>query len=601
MKYSAFLLFSCLILSACSGSGGGADDAATSGGGAPTVSTPAPTATPTPTPTSSGASGQIKLNQLGFTPSSTKIALVPNVDSTEFIVVKTSDDSVVMTGSLSAAGLWAPAGESVKYADFTSLNVAGEYKIRVTGAESDSVVFAIEQDIYSDVHDAALKAYYFNRASSALLPEYAGQWAREAGHPDDAVVVAANAATQERPAGTVLSAPKGWYDAGDYNKYIVNSGISVYTLLAAYEHFSDFYASRDVNIPESGDAVPDILDEVMWNLDWMEAMQDTDGGVYHKLTHESFSGRVMPVDATAPRYVVQKGTAATLDFAAVMAVASRIYANFETAFPGKADAYRLAAIEAYQWAKANPNVAYEQTFSKTGAYGDSTFGDEFAWASAELFILTEQTAYLDDFYAQGLSASVPYWGGVGGLAFVSLAQHGKSLLTAQQYSGIINSLTALGDTLVATQSGNAFFAPMSANDFVWGSNSAALNNGVFAYQAYRFTGEEKYREVALASADYVLGRNAANISFVTGFGTRSSMNIHHRPSDADNVSAPVPGFLAGGPHSGRQDGCEGYLGVEPAKSYLDDWCSYSTNEITINWNAPLVYVLAALQSPRVNL
>src|SRR5690606_4601775 len=140
-------------------------------------------------------------------------------------------------------------------------------------------------------------------------------------HPDTEVEVHASAASADRPAGTVISAPRGWYDAGDYNKYIVNSGISTWTLLAALEHFPTFWRQRDVNIPESGDAVPDLLDEARWNLLWMLDMQDpADGGVYHKLTTLRFGGMEMPERDTARRYVVQKTTAATLDFAAVMAM-----------------------------------------------------------------------------------------------------------------------------------------------------------------------------------------------------------------------------------------------------------------------------------------
>src|SRR5690606_18067041 len=116
---------------------------------------------------------------------------------------------------------------------------------------------------------AAIKAFYFNRASIPLEPEYAGIYARPEGHPDTQVLVHASAADAKRPEGTVISSPKGWYDAGDYNKYIVNSGISTYSLLAAFEHFPEQYLDQNLNIPESGNGVPDLLDEIYWNLAWM--------------------------------------------------------------------------------------------------------------------------------------------------------------------------------------------------------------------------------------------------------------------------------------------------------------------------------------------
>jgi len=182
---------------------------------------------------------------------------------------------------------------------------------------------------------AAIKAYYFNRAGIELQAEYAGRYARAAGHPDDHVLVHASAAGPGRPEGSVIASPKGWYDAGDYNKYVVNSAISVYTLLAAYEQFPEFFARQDLHIPESGNGLPDLLNEALWNLDWMLAMQDpADGGVYHKLTNKGFDGVVMPHQANGERYVVQKTTAAALDFAAVMAQASRVFAAFDAQRPG---------------------------------------------------------------------------------------------------------------------------------------------------------------------------------------------------------------------------------------------------------------------------
>ena len=206
-----------------------------------------PTPTPTPTP---APQANIRLNQIGFHTSAPKVAVVPNVPAMQFNVVSDSDSSLVYTGDLSAADVWTPSSESLKLADFSSVTTSGTYHIEVAGV-SDSHSFEIGgADIYNDLHDATIKAYYFNRASTELLAEHAGVYARAAGHPDDDVLIHSSAAGPERMAGASISSPKGWYDAGDYNKYIVNSGISTYTLLIAYEHFPEAY-TRDLNIPES--------------------------------------------------------------------------------------------------------------------------------------------------------------------------------------------------------------------------------------------------------------------------------------------------------------------------------------------------------------
>src|SRR5471030_407605 len=199
------------------------------------------------------------------------------------------------------------------------------------------------------------------RASTPLNEKYAGKWARAEGHPDTSVLIHPSAASEKRPAGTRISSSRGWYDAGDYNKYIVNSGISTSTLLSLYEDFPSYMKTVKLNIPESGNHIPDVLNEVLWNLRWMLTMQDpNDGGVYHKLTNAKFDPMEMPDKDQTPRYVVQKSTAATLDFAAVMAQASRIFRNFPKELPGLADSCIKQADMAWDWAVKNPNVIYNQ-------------------------------------------------------------------------------------------------------------------------------------------------------------------------------------------------------------------------------------------------
>lgn len=595
-------------LTACGGGASTNNVVAPSPTPAPTPAAPAPTPTPAPSPTPSpspapspsgpttAAEGVIRVNQLGFEPQSAKVAVIANInsDSTGFELINATTGAVVMSADLSAEQTWALSGERVKTADFSSYTVPGEYRVRVNNIGSDSATFSIGNGVFADAHRSVIKAYYFNRASLALDAQYAGEWARAAGHPDTNVSVAENAASAGRPAGTVISAPKGWYDAGDFNKYVVNSGISTYTLLAAFEHFSSLYTALELNIPESNNTVPDILDEIKWNLDWLQAMQDTDGGVYHKLTHEGFSGRVMPSDATAPRYVVQKSTAAALNFAAVLATASRVFTDFNSEFPDLSAHYRAAAISAYQWAKANPNIAYRQTFSSTGEYGDSQFADEFAWAAAELFILTGESNYWADFVGQNQNVSLPTWNSVAALAFISLSYHADSALSAEQKNMVDSELVSFAETLVQRVDESAYGVPMFSENFNWGSNSNAANHGMLALQAYRLSDDARFKYVAIAAVDYLFGRNAVGYSFVTGFGTVSPQDPHHRQSSADSVAAPVPGFLVGGPNPGQQDNCPNYIGSQPALSYVDDWCSYASNEVTINWNAPLVYLLGGI-------
>jgi endoglucanase len=545
------------------------------------------------------AAAGIKLNQLGFLTGSAKMALVPDVVASRFSVIDVASGNEVFGGDLTPSAAWAPAEESVKLADFSQLTRAGEYRVRVAGI-ADSRPFKIADDAYLALNAASIKAFYFNRNSAELLPEHAGIFARPLGHPDTNVLVHASAASPARPEGTVISSPKGWYDAGDYNKYIVNSGISTYSLLAAYEHFPQFFSAQNLNIPESDDAIPDVLNEALWNLEWMLTMQDpSDGGVYHKLTNKKFDGMVMPHEATTERYVVQKTTTAALDFAAVMATASRVLAKYEAQLPGMSARMLAAAESAWLWAQANPAVIYQQPEDiKTGEYGDRKLDDEFFWAAAELYITTQKDSYYIDSKAASISATVPSWGDVRSLGWISLAHHRAQLSAAADQELIVGRVETLAKQLRSTWADSAYRVTMQTGDFIWGSNSVALGQGMILLQAYRINGERDYLDAAQSTLDYVLGRNAVDTSFVTGFGQQSTLHPHHRPSGADGIDAPIPGFIAGGPQPRQQDKDEcpvAYPSAIPAKSYLDHYCSYASNEIAINWNAPLVYVSAALQ------
>ncbi len=549
---------------------------------------------------SAAGAADIKLNQLGFPPAAAKVAVVPDGAARDFTVVRAGSDSVVQRGTLGASQWSADAGETVRLADFSALRAPGRYQLRVAGLP-DSAPFEVGAGVYQALNAAAIKAYYYNRAGIALDTRHAGIYARAAGHPDTHVLVHASAASAARPAGTVIASPKGWYDAGDYNKYIVNSGISTYTLLAAYEDFPAYFQRQDLNIPESGNGVPDLLNEARWNLDWMLTMQDPeDGGVYHKLTNLRFDGMVMPAQATQPRYVVQKSTAAALDFAAVMATASRVYAAYDRPLAAR----MLAAAEAaWRWARAHPAVYYQQPADVvTGDYGDHEVGDEFAWAAAELYISTGQDAYYQAFTAATASAAaapgVPTWSQVGTLGWLSLARHRQQLGAAADRARIGAGVQALADQLVAGWRQSAYATPMRHGDYVWGSSAVALNQALVLLHAYRLRPRADYLDAAQAGLDYVLGRNAVDASFVTGYGARPARQPHHRPSVADGIAAPLPGWLVGGPQPGQQDAKDcplPYPSPLPAKSWLDHACAYASNEVAINWNAPLVYVSAGLQ------
>ena len=561
--------------------------------------------------------GPIRLNQVGFAPEQEKTATIVldklTADGREpaVVFILNADQDTVWTGVPSPVTNNPVSGKPCQLVDFSDLQAPGSYTLCVKkNASVYSLPFVIDARPYKELTRAALRAYYHQRASMATEEPYAEGYARPAGHPDDHVIVHASAATAERPAGTVIDSHGGWYDAGDYNKYIVNSGYTMGVWLMAYELNKAYYDTLALNIPETQigkcenekiKKCPDMLAEAMYNIRWMMTMQDLDGGVYHKLTEPAFEGFIRPDQCKKPRYVVLKTTAAALDFAATMALAARVYAPYDADFCVEA---AEAAKRAYAWAEANPEVYYDQPKMNeefkpeitTGAYDDFDVRDEFYWAATELYLLTGNEEYMQAAISYHPSDYTPaVWGNVAELAGLEwmMRSNDASALTAH-----------LQPYLDEAETVSVFHAPYGnrESDFYWGCNSEGCCwRGVECLYAYRLTGDEKYRVNAQRCLNYVLGQNATGFCYVTGFGVHPTKDPHHRLSYS-HAKGTLPGFLAGGPNPARQDaatdGVKYPKDVPADESYLDYQPSYASNEVTINWNVTLFALTAGLDAIR---
>jgi endoglucanase len=531
--------------------------------------------------------GSIRINQVGYYPEAAKIGFVVFARQDSFQVVDNKDNTIVLTGNLSTEVFWKDAGDSIKYFDFSALTSPGSYKIRIPGS-GESSSFEISDTVLRKAAYASLKSYYYQRCSYELTAPYAGLWARPAGHADTACILHSSTGKSGR-----ISSPGGWYDAGDYGKYVINAGISVASLLSFHENFDQSFKDGSIHIPESGNGKSELLDEVMVELDWLKTMQDSDGGVFFKLTTLNFPGFIMPDKDIAPRYAIGKSTSSALDFAAMMAMAGRIYPDYDSTYA--ADCI-MRAENAWIWAKANPTVYFTNPADvSTGQYGDNNVTDEFLWAAAELYITTQKDEYKS--YLESRSSSLLYqrepgWPSVQPLASLSLVTRPNGL-SETLLNTIKSSVISTANSWLNQIFNNAGRTPTFS--YNWGSNGTIANQGVGLLYAYVLTGDSKYILGASECADYLLGRNATGYSFVSGYGAKTPMNFHHRPSYADGVVQPVPGFLAGGPNAGRQDN-EKYPFIEPAKCFVDVMGSYASNEVCINWNSPMTVLFAGIDA-----
>lgn len=550
---------------------------------------------------------QIRRNQVGCYPQQEKVIVVEGANPGSKVRVTTPDGKTVKAKSVRKAV--SPLSQKTRYVvDLGNLTLAGDYRVTLG---NESCLLHVSEQPYHNIATASLRLFYLIRSGVPITR--GGAYNRPIGHADTRVLVHNSAASPLRPAGTVISSPYGWYDAGDYNKYVVNSAFSIGLMFAAYEQQRDYFAQLKTDIPESGNQTPDILDEMMFNLRWFLTMQDPyDGGVYHKLTTPNFEGFVMPRDCRQPRYVVAKSVTATLDFAAVMADAARLFEPYQADYPGFSAQAAAMAERAYQWAKANPKAFYRQRQLKdpaitTGEYGDGNAADEFFWAASALYRLTGRQTYLNDARQyQPRQFTTPTWGNVASLgAFEWLASPAASPADESKTlrDEMLTQLTAYCDAAIQGVGETSFQSPYgnSPHQFGWGCLAEhCCCQALLLLYADKMTGTTQYRRYALQNADYLLGRNATGYCYVTGFGDQSPMHPHHRPSEADGVEAPFPGMLVGGPNPGQQDkrdlGGAVYPSNIPDESYVDAMQSYASNEIAINWNASLVAFLCWLDA-----
>jgi len=404
---------------------------------------------------------------------------------------------------------------------------------------------------------------------------------------------------------------------------VVNGGISVWTLLNLYEravhigHSAATLADGTMNIPERRNGIPDLLDEVRWEIDFLLRMQVPDGQpkagmVHHKIHDKAWTALgLAPDEDRMPRFLYPPSTAATLNLAAVAAQAGRVWKSIDPKF-----AKRCVEAAEKAWAAAveNPAVLATPGGEGGGPYGDRQLDDEFYWAAAELFITTKRPEYhkflassplflkvssrLKDGEGEGVPSSMT-WQDVGALGTISLAVVPNALSAGDQKTAR-QAIIAAADDYLAILKKRPFRVPIDwgeNNQAPWGSNSFLLNNLIVLGLAGDFTDAHKYLNAAVAGMDYVLGRNAMDQCYVTGYGTRPLVNPHHRfwayQSNHKFPHAP-PGAISGGPNSGLQDPyvkAANLAGCPAEKCFADNIEAWSTNEITINWNAPFAWAL----------
>ena len=529
---------------------------------------------------------KIVVDQFGYLPELEKRAVIRDpeqgYDSREsfhpgsrYAVIDTRTGKTVFEG---APRQWAngqidkASGDRVWWFDFTPVNKPGHYVVRDVERRVNSFEFEIGEKVYTPVLKAAFKTFYLQRAGFEKRGPYAPQgFSDRASHIGAGQDGQATLYNRKRDKSTARDLRGGWYDAGDYNKYTSWTANYIITLLHAYEENPHIWTD-DFGIPESGNGVPDILDEVKWGLDWLSRMQNRDGSV---LSIVGLDGGSPPSSAKGPSHYGPPNTSATLTSAGAFALAAKIY-GANPSSRQQAGIYAQRAKRAWSWAEQNPNIVFKNNEGGSEGLGagqqevdDKGRVQKRLLAASYLFALTGETSYaraaeqsyrhlkpIDPYYTNAFDADLTF----------TLTYLARQPRLAQGFRNRIMSdfkghVTQADNGLQAVREGrDAYGAHIET--FTWGSNSFKARKGSIFTQAVinRIGGasDKDYYNAASHYLHYLHGVNPLGKSYLSSmesFGAENPVRkLYH--SWFTGEKRPAPGFLVGGPNpTYERDSC----------------------------------------------
>jgi len=571
-------------------------------------------------------SPNVRLNSVGFLPDYPKKATILG-DATTFTVKNADDNSVVYpvagTGTVSSSFRNDDTNENLHIAVFSDFKTPGKYYLDVDGI-GRSADFTIGDNVFIEPYRVMMLGMFLWRCGTAVDATYDDiRYNHAACHTNAAGMCFLQGGTVNTTPGpfgqitvgscnitqSTRDGSGGWHDAGDYGKYVVNSGVSVGLMLKAWERYGyalDKVSPIAVTTPNAyPSGIPAFLSEVKYNLDWVAKMQYDGGQVSHKLTGILHAGTVLPQNDTPAQYFAPGGTESAASFVGMMAQGYRIYKDYASTTAAAADWLAKAKVS-YEWLSNNPNYARPSiTAFRSGTYNTSTTDcgtacrhsnydlDKRKWAAIEMWEATGEAQYLTDFEQL---ANVSHFGselewgeldGVNPLAYITYLTSSKPGRNPTLVNSVKEQLFKLADALVDSSGAHAYGRTFGSANYYWGNHGSLTATTYILNAAYMLTGEKKYREAGHEVINHIFGRNYYNRSFVTGVGHNPPVNTHDRRSTAHPTSGQWPGYLVGGPHNGSSF-CSGLN----ATCWRDIQEDYFTNEIAINWNASMIHALA---------
>ncbi|WP_164515067.1 glycoside hydrolase family 9 protein [Paenibacillus lentus] len=554
----------------------------------------------------------IRVNQVGYLPGANKIATIVSSSTSPLAwELRKTGGGVAAQGQTHVYGQDQASADHIHHADFSSITEQGTYKLWVSGL-GESVQFSITENLYPSLPNEAMEYFYFHRMGIDIEAQYLSNsaFAHKALHPGDGSVGCFNNwCGNER-----LNVKNSWADAGDFGIYPVNQAISAWTLLNLYERYPTVFPDGSLNIPESGNGIPDILDEVLFGSTFMKGVMPSTGLASHKIHGDNWSAfPVTNIDEenSMNRQAQPPSTNATYAVARNLAHLARLIEPYNAV--EAAEMWSIAK-EAWTRALANPNVLYTSETPDApggGDYDDMSTSDDRYAAAAELYL----TAYaFGDSNASSYKAAVtssPHYREVTQFDWYSTAATGTlsllsapSDLPATDLQAMKTNVLNQANGMLATLNGEGYPVLLPGNKgYDWGSNSSIANKMILLGYAYDLSQNLNYLKAMNRAMDYFMGNNAMRLSYITGYGQYYETDTHDRWAWGKYQSGvPYPkGWLSGGPNNTHINDSATPTGMPAAKSYApkntapEAWVS---KENTINWNAPLVWISKYIQDHR---
>ena len=523
----------------------------------------------------------IRIDQLGYRSGMRKIAVFKESEGSYFEVVDADSGAVVFKGPIVGRKFDSSADETVGYGDFSSVTAEGRYYLR-SQYGSFSYEFEISDSVYEELTVDAFRMITTQRCGDELPVSLFGDFAHEPCHQSTIIAL---------DLGFEFEAAGGWHDAGDYGRYTSTIDKTAIELMMAYTMNPDLYGD-DTSIPESGNGTPDILDEIRVATDYLMKIQLADGSVLEKIITRSYAGWVEPEDDNGQLYAFPPTTMTSAFSAGILMYAYDLYRDFD---PEYAELCRQAAERAYDYVDSRTMVGIRVIayFSNNGQYRDQEDLTERYFMNLIFGTVLNDDSYIRkaEMIAENDEIELV------GTDYCNPSAY-ASYLFVSRYDGDLNDFRDL-TTMRIVDAANTISAHALENgylnsnaDYVWGTNYHAANDGAVLGFAYNITGYDVYLENACNQLHYILGNNTLSRSYVTGYGTVSPVNIHHRMSEVENTV--ITGAMVGGANSYRErdEGLATDHEIAPARNYVDSQASYSTNEVAIYYNSSLELLLS---------